>query len=310
MRYKPTNDLLFKKTFTSIGNEALLQALIQDLTGTSFEAVEVTTPYNFERFKQDAQEEAQANTLIYTEVDLRARTSTGDLVTIEMQVRFPDYFIERTQYYAYSAYVAAYADEVSMRQKRNKYSSIHSVYGINISASNLYEPHHAALRVYEMQDTQIGEPLAQMNGRQIEDVKLIYLDLTNTNLPEDSAVYHWWRFFNGLDSLPQAPAYIDRAYDLIALDNMTKEEITMINQLEYHKANSEALLATAERVGREAGIETGRKEGIEVGRESERKSTIQKMIANGMTTGQIAVILDLPIEEVEKFLENPEDSGR
>lgn len=84
----------------------------------------------------------------------------------------------------------------------------------------------------------------------------------------------------------------------------------MINQLEYHKANSEALLATAERVGREAGIETGRKEGIEVGRESERKSTIQKMIANGMTTGQIAVILDLPIEEVEKFLENPEDSGR
>ncbi|MHA6586645.1 hypothetical protein [Aerococcus mictus] len=57
MRYKPTNDLLFKKTFTSIGNE-LLQALIQDLTGTSFEAVEVTSPYNFERFKQDAQEEA------------------------------------------------------------------------------------------------------------------------------------------------------------------------------------------------------------------------------------------------------------
>ncbi|AMB96493.1 hypothetical protein [Aerococcus urinae] len=78
----------------------------------------------------------------------------------------------------------------------------------------------------------------------------------------------------------------------------------MINQLEYRKANSEALLATAERVGREA----GREEGIEVGRESERKSTIQKMITNGMTTDQIAVILDLPLEEVEKFLETSEDN--
>lgn len=66
----------------------------------------------------------------------------------------------------------------------------------------------------------------------------------------------------------------------------------MIDPLEYRKANSEALLATAERVGRE----------------SERKSTIQKMIASGMTTGQIAVILDLPFEEVEKFLDTSEDS--
>ncbi|MCY3034523.1 hypothetical protein QP440_02715 [Aerococcus urinae] len=84
----------------------------------------------------------------------------------------------------------------------------------------------------------------------------------------------------------------------------------MINQLEYRKANSEALLATAERVGREEGIATGREGGIEIGRESERKSTIQKMIASGMTTDQISVILDLPLEEVEKFLDTSEDSNQ
>ena len=229
-------------------------------------------------------------------MDLRARTSTGDLVTIEMQVHFPDYFIERTQYYAYSAYVAAYADEILMRQEHNKYSSIHSVYGIKISAASLYESLHSALRVYEMQDTQIGEPLANMNGRQIEDVKLIYLELTNTNLPEDSAVYHWWRFFNGLDSLPQAPAYIDRTYDLIALDNMTKEEITMINPLEYRKANSEALLATAKRVG----FEEGRKEILQ--------SVVSKLVVSGMTTAQIAEMLEESLEEVEEFLKTSEDS--
>lgn len=74
----------------------------------------------------------------------------------------------------------------------------------------------------------------------------------------------------------------------------------MINQLEYHKAKSEALLATAERVGRE--------EGIEVGRESERKSMIQKLVASGMTTDQIAGALDEPLEEVERLLEGSEDS--
>ncbi|KAA9220793.1 MULTISPECIES: hypothetical protein [Aerococcus] len=82
----------------------------------------------------------------------------------------------------------------------------------------------------------------------------------------------------------------------------------MINPLEYRKANSEALLATAERVGREEGIKTGRQEGIETGRESERKSMIQKLVASGMTTAQIATILDLPLEKVEEFLDTSEDS--
>lgn len=39
--YLPTNDLLFKKTFTSSGSEAILQGLVQNLTRKEREMIEI-----------------------------------------------------------------------------------------------------------------------------------------------------------------------------------------------------------------------------------------------------------------------------
>ncbi|MDK6371056.1 hypothetical protein QP101_03005 [Aerococcus urinae] len=78
----------------------------------------------------------------------------------------------------------------------------------------------------------------------------------------------------------------------------------MIDPLEYRKANSEAMLATAERIGREEGY----KEGIELGRKEVLRAAVPKLVASGMTTAQIAEMLEEPLEEVEKLLESSEDS--
>ncbi|WP_195854163.1 hypothetical protein [Aerococcus tenax] len=62
----------------------------------------------------------------------------------------------------------------------------------------------------------------------------------------------------------------------------------MIDPLEYRKANSEALLATAKRVGFEEGrkvaMMAGYKEGIEIGRKEVLRAAVPKLVASGMTT--------------------------
>ncbi|KAA9298838.1 MULTISPECIES: hypothetical protein [Aerococcus] len=80
----------------------------------------------------------------------------------------------------------------------------------------------------------------------------------------------------------------------------------MIDPLEYRKANSEALLATAKRVG----FEEVRKEGKEIGRKEVLRAAVPNLVANGMTTAQIAEALGEPLEEIEKFLEASEDSNQ
>ncbi|MDK6375323.1 MULTISPECIES: hypothetical protein [Aerococcus] len=88
----------------------------------------------------------------------------------------------------------------------------------------------------------------------------------------------------------------------------------MIDPLEYRKANSEAMLATAKRVGfeegRKAAIMSGYKEGIEIGRKEILQSVVPKLVASGMTSIQIAEMLEKPLEEIEKFLKISEDSNQ
>ncbi|MGX7092260.1 hypothetical protein ACWOBJ_06190 [Hutsoniella sourekii] len=54
---------------------------------------------------------------------MRARTLDGELVTIEMQIRIPSYFIERTEYYAFACYVSGYAVQDQVADAHHKYSS-------------------------------------------------------------------------------------------------------------------------------------------------------------------------------------------
>ena len=55
--------------------------------------------------------------------------------------------------------------------------------------------------------------------------------------------------------------------------------------------------------GREEGIAQGREEGIALGEEKSKKEFISSMIQNGMKKEEIAKLLNLSLEEVEKYIE-------
>lgn len=99
----PTNDLLFKKIFTSHGNEDILLEFVNDMLGTSFTSVVPRETYDIKKIK--------SKKLNYTEVDVRAQTEEGKYVTIEMQVQNHESFLARTAYYASRTYVNQYKKE-------------------------------------------------------------------------------------------------------------------------------------------------------------------------------------------------------
>ena len=54
---------------------------------------------------------------------------------------------------------------------------------------------------------------------------------------------------------------------------------------------------------KDEGIAQGREEGIALGEEKSKKEFISSMIQNGMKKEEIAKLLNLSLEEVEKYIE-------
>ena len=76
-KYLPTNDLLFKKTFASVGNEAILIGFLQDVLQIEIESIPVKQPYHIDQFKNAL----NPDELLKTEVDLLATSSSGEVFT-------------------------------------------------------------------------------------------------------------------------------------------------------------------------------------------------------------------------------------
>ena len=55
--------------------------------------------------------------------------------------------------------------------------------------------------------------------------------------------------------------------------------------------------------GREEGLALGREEGLALGEENSKKEFISSMIQNGMKKEEIAKLLNLSLEDVEKYIE-------
>ncbi|GCF94631.1 hypothetical protein NRIC_25220 [Enterococcus florum] len=80
-RYLPTNDLLFRKIFTSPASKHLLQHFIEDFLGQRFRTLIPKEHYHIKKY----QKSFKKGKLQRTEVDILATTADGLMTTIEMQ---------------------------------------------------------------------------------------------------------------------------------------------------------------------------------------------------------------------------------
>ncbi|EOH93077.1 PD-(D/E)XK nuclease family transposase [Enterococcus pallens] len=79
--YKATNDLLFKKLFTSKDSAHILKAFVRDILGKEFKTLTPRETYHIDSYKKAFQEDPE---LLHTEVDILAVTEDNRQVTIEM----------------------------------------------------------------------------------------------------------------------------------------------------------------------------------------------------------------------------------
>ena len=270
MKIYPTNDLLFKKVFASAGHEDILLGFVNDMLGMDFQSIQPRETYDIKKITLDR--------LDYTEVDVRAQTHSGEYVTIEMQVQNHASFLSRTAYYASQTYGKQYKSE----NKADPYADLKQTYSINIMNFDPFNNSKRSLRHFAMIDATSFEWLADFDT---DFVQLSYLMLPNRNDNDSSYIKYWQQFFQGERISSKAPDYIQRAYQLVLFDNLTREEQIMAETITKRQAIRNAEKEYARKEGFEEGLGEGISQGIHKGMEKGIQEGMEKGIQEGMEKG-------------------------
>ena len=248
-RILPTNDLAFKKTFTSNESKDILAGLINDfyLLNVNPEELNLETPYSIETYKKEVEDRKKKESagLQYTIADIVASINNNNGVAAivkvanfisEMQIYRTAYFEERFLYYAFDRFCKNYGTVTPTddKIKRVKYADLCPVYALNILKQIHFED-DTALRVFQLYDS-------VRNKYYPKD--LIRIGFFELSKPEVETVNqkHWQDYFNTGKANPDSPSYIIKASQMIEYVNLSEEEREMARSMDHETETSKAIL--------------------------------------------------------------------
>jgi conserved hypothetical protein (putative transposase or invertase) len=235
----PTNDLLFKKIFSSPQHSHILIGFINDVLGLNVEEVTIENTYNIKSFYN----EDKATSLRYTQVDVLARLKSGGFVTIEMQLHKQALFKERALYYVSELYTSNYgthaleAKELKYANGELKYSALRPVYSICIMAEIEFSEDIEPIHEFSLYD--IKHKMAYRGIHNQELVKMVFLELSKYTEDMEKNLKDWFAYFKQGQVEKNAPVYIKDACKVASYQNLEEEERRMIDARE--KAEQDAL---------------------------------------------------------------------
>ena len=268
------NDIAFRKIF---GNEkktkiiiSFLNAILKLEGDNRIKGVSIVNPFQLPRI---AGEKASI-------IDVRAIDLKNRQFVIEMQIAETNGFDKRVQYYS--------ARDYSMQIDRGEdYPQLKPTYFIGILdfdyfESKSYLSHHIILNneTYE---------------HKLKDIQFTFVELekfTKEVHQLETLVEKWVHFIKKADKLDVIPESIDdegllAAYYDADRHSWTKEEL---------RAYDNASIAEGDLVQREKFL-------IDKGKEENTYKVVEKCLERNMDAGDIADIVDRPIEEVLKIIE-------
>ena len=221
-----TNDLAFKKAFSSNGNTKPIIGLAKDILGIEIKEIIFKQPYTIESYSKNIKE-IQTAKYYQTIKDIAADAKInyrGVNVISELQVKEGIKFLERSFFYPTETFAQNY-DE-------NKYDSLKPIYAINILGFKMFKQDLDGLRIFEMYDRKHNESFPiNFNVAYFEYKKEIF----------DTDVQKYWRdYFLDKEILDNAPDYIKSAAETVEYANLNKEEREMIDMLERIAADQKA----------------------------------------------------------------------
>jgi predicted transposase/invertase (TIGR01784 family) len=294
---KATVDVAFQRMMGSAGNEAVLLDFLNAVLRSSGDglatAVELATPHLVARAIRDKG----------AVLDIRATLADGRMVNVEMQAVNEQDWQRRNLYY----WARLYGEQLKAGRS---YLELRPVVSVAVLDFRLWpgDYFHSTFRLRADHDS----------GLLWND----HLALHTLELPkelaaapgQDEALVRWMRFLrNGPDEAKEEMARESPAMQqaLSTLRTMSHDEDFRRLYEAREKFQRDLLSARelSERRGREKGRAEGRAEGrmegrVE-GRAEGRNEIVAKLLASGMTPGEVADRTGLPIEEVTRVMGRP-----
>lgn len=283
-KYLPTNDLLFKKCFTSEDSLHILKAFVKDLLGIEFKQLKPKETYHIDSYKKSFDE----LDITRTEVDILAIGEDGSHTTIECQIQPHMYFRERTIFYLAEAFCSPFGNlETANFIKGNKFSALRPAYGINIIDFHLFDKKQPALQRFRLLNEESSVPFLGTTGKEL--LIACFLSLKNETIEQQSAAYHWQYFFKSGTVHADAPDYIKEAKQKIDYYKLGREEKEMIMKIDKSKAINDAVISSV------------RLESERMGREREKYLIARNLIEMKMPLEQVVEATGLELDTVKQL---------
>ena len=279
MRYKPTNDYVFKRIFGHKGNEKIAKDLIEAIVGEKFSNIKIENPI--------LQSDDITGKTGILDVRLKADDSNVD---IEMQVVRTENIQDRALWYWSKMFQESIIRGEDYSKTNRTICIIITDFNIESLLDNKdYHNKYMALNCRDKNDL-------LTNKMEIHIIELTKMD--STNMLEDN-LKEWCTFLK----------YPERIGDSVMNENIkaAKEELEMINSDDLEKRRADerekALMDhiwwrnNAIKEGKEIGIKEGKKEGIIEG----KKQIAKSLIKENMPIDKIATITGLSKEEIEEL---------
>ncbi len=136
-RINPRVDIAFKKIFGVEENKDLLISLINSIVGAEDQVVEVTllNPYNLQSFKTDK----------LSILDIKAKSETGKLFNIEIQITDESDYDKRALYY----WGKLYTDQLKVSEEYSTLSKAIGIHILNFTSIPDVENYHNVFHIVE-----------------------------------------------------------------------------------------------------------------------------------------------------------------
>lgn len=296
----PMSDIVFKAIFGKEDktSKELLIALLNDILANEnpepITDISHLNPFNYKDFAEDK----------LSILDIKAKTNSGEIINIEVQVKREDNYRKRSLYY----WSKTYAETISAGQT---YESLQKTIIINILGYNEIKESqklHTVFKILEKTD----------HFELLDDLQIHYLELPKLpkrKVEELNELELWLDFLkeagNGkrLKQLKERSAVMSSLVNKlqeVSADEIMREKYNAREKarLDYKSAMKYAENRGMERgieKGMEQGIEKGRQEGKQEGKQEGRQEMARNMLLGGESIERIIKYTGLGKEEINKL---------
>ena len=314
-------DWAIKRVLRDKANFAVLEGLMTVLIGAKIKIIEILESES----NQDSRDDK------YNRVDVKAKTDTGEIIIVEVQIGRESFFMPRILF-------GVSKSVIEQMETGQNYEDIKKIYSISVLYFDLGEgedfAYHGHFKFKGMTNPQSELKFSKREEDEVLPKKTKHIISHNEVFPEffllrvnqfnevaKTPIEEWMNYLkDGVIQEDTTTPGLQEAREKLNYMKMTKEERRAYEDymvsvrvakdvMETEKAMARAEgraegLAEGRAEGLAEGLAEGRAEGMELGINKANMETARRMKLKGFSINDIADIMNLSMEQIEQLLGN------